>query len=91
MNIWRRRGGEAILSQAEGEFGSLWYNGFANGFSREASFNAPTSKEILQEASEMDGTLGGEEKSEQKRKEEEEWAMYTEANPKGMGNTMNRG
>jgi immunoglobulin-binding protein 1 len=59
--------------------------------SREASFNAPTSKEILQEASEMDGTLGGEEKSEQKRKEEEEWALYTEAHPKGMGNTMNRG
>lgn len=39
----------------------------------------------------MDGTLEGEEKSEQKRKEEEEWALYTEANPKGMGNTLNRG
>jgi immunoglobulin-binding protein 1 len=58
---------------------------------REASFNAPTSKELLQEASELDGTLEGEEKSEQKRKEEEEWALYTEANPKGMGNTLNRG
>ena len=64
---------------------------FSDGFSREASFNAPTSKEILQEASEMDGTLGGEQKSEQKRKEEEEWALYTETHPKGMGNTMNRG
>ena len=56
-----------------------------------ASEEAPTSKEILQEASEMDGTLDGEEKSEQKRREEEEWALYTEANPKGIGNTMNRG
>ncbi|PVF99066.1 hypothetical protein CPB86DRAFT_849626 [Serendipita vermifera] len=57
----------------------------------EASFGAPTSKELLKEASEMDGTVEGEEKSEQRRREEEEWALFTEANPKGMGNTMNRG
>jgi len=55
------------------------------------SENKPTSKEILQEASEMDGSLAGEEKSEQKRREEEEWTLFTEANPKGWGNTMNRG
>jgi immunoglobulin-binding protein 1 len=39
----------------------------------------------------MDGTLEGEGKSEQRRREEEEWALFTEANPRGMGNTMNRG
>jgi immunoglobulin-binding protein 1 len=59
--------------------------------SRKTSENKPTSKEILQEASEMDGSLAGEEKSEQKRREEEEWTLFTEANPKGWGNTMNRG
>jgi len=39
----------------------------------------------------MDGTLVAEEKSEQQRREEEEWALFKEANPKGWGNTMNRG
>lgn len=59
--------------------------------SRKTSENKPTNKEVLQEASEMDGTVAGEKKSEQKRREEEEWALFTEVNPKGWGNTMNRG
>ena len=39
----------------------------------------------------MDGTLEGFEKEEQKRQKEEKWAQYTDENPKGAGNTMNRG
>lgn len=39
----------------------------------------------------MDGTLEGEEKAEQKRAEDEKWAQFTDANPRGAGNTMNRG
>lgn len=58
---------------------------------RAASENAPTSTEVLQLASEQDGTHDGEEKEEQKRKKEEDWAVYTEINKKGAGNTMNRG
>ena len=56
-----------------------------------ASENAPTSTEVLQLASEQDGTYDGEEKEEQKRRKEEDWAVYTEINKKGAGNTMNRG
>lgn len=41
--------------------------------------------------SEQDGTRFGEEKEEEKRKKDEEWAQFTDANPKGWGNTMNRG
>ncbi|KAG9048534.1 hypothetical protein FS837_012664 [Tulasnella sp. UAMH 9824] len=57
----------------------------------EASQNAPTSSELLQMDSEQDGTIFGEQKSEEKRKKDEEWAVFTEKNPKGSGNTMNRG
>lgn len=32
-----------------------------------------------------------EEKDEQKRQKDENWAVYTEANKRGAGNTMNRG
>jgi immunoglobulin-binding protein 1 len=56
-----------------------------------ASENAPTSTELLQLASEQDGTREGREKEEEKRKKEEDWAVYTELNKKGAGNTMNRG
>jgi len=58
---------------------------------RAASENAPTSTEILQLASEQDGTRDGRDKEEQKRRKEEDWAVYTELNKKGAGNTMNRG
>ncbi|KDQ17901.1 hypothetical protein BOTBODRAFT_29205 [Botryobasidium botryosum FD-172 SS1] len=50
-----------------------------------------TSKELLAVASEQDGTREGDEKSEEKRREEERWSVFTEKNPKGAGNTMNRG
>lgn len=56
-----------------------------------ASQNAPTSSEQLQMDSEQDGTIFGEQKSEEKRKKDEEWAVFTDKNPKGSGNTMNRG
>ncbi|KAG8948878.1 hypothetical protein FRC04_009216 [Tulasnella sp. 424] len=56
-----------------------------------ASQNAPTSSEQLQMDSEQDGTIFGEQKSEEKRKKDEEWAVFTDRNPKGSGNTMNRG
>ena len=42
-------------------------------------------------AAEMDGTLEGEEKAEEKRHEDERWARYTDTHPRGSGNTMNRG
>ncbi|KAG6906332.1 hypothetical protein DXG01_014413 [Tephrocybe rancida] len=56
-----------------------------------ASEAAPTSSEQLTLDAEMDGTLEGEEKSEAKRLKDENWARYTDENPKGAGNTMNRG
>ena len=59
--------------------------------SRQASYDAPTERELLELAAEDDGTVLGAEKAEQKRLKEENWAVYTEANKKGAGNTMNRG
>ncbi|KAJ7632949.1 TAP42-like protein [Roridomyces roridus] len=40
---------------------------------------------------EMDGTKDGMEKEEMKRLKDENWAQFTDENPKGAGNTMNRG
>lgn len=56
-----------------------------------ASQSAPTSTEQLTIDAEMDGTAGGELKAEEKRQKDENWAMYTDQNPRGAGNTMNRG
>ncbi|KAG6828585.1 hypothetical protein H0H92_007375 [Tricholoma furcatifolium] len=56
-----------------------------------ASEAAPTSSEQLALDAEMDGTLDGEEKAEMKRLKDENWARFTDENPKGAGNTMNRG
>ena len=39
----------------------------------------------------MDGTREGEEKAEEKRLKDETWAVFTDENPRGAGNTMNRG
>jgi immunoglobulin-binding protein 1 len=39
----------------------------------------------------MDGTLFGEGKAEEKRIKDEKWATFTDENPRGQGNTMNRG
>lgn len=58
---------------------------------RQASYDAPTNSELLALAGEDDGTMAGEEATEQKRNKEENWAMYTEANKRGAGNTVNRG
>lgn len=41
--------------------------------------------------SKQDGTSFGEEESEEKRMKDEAWAVFTERNPKGSRNTMNRG
>jgi immunoglobulin-binding protein 1 len=40
---------------------------------------------------EQDGTAFGGAKSEEKRTKDEEWARFTDDNPRGAGNTMNRG
>ncbi|KAG5220903.1 serine threonine protein phosphatase pp2a-associated protein [Salix suchowensis] len=40
---------------------------------------------------EEDGTLLGEANAEKKRQKDENWAVFTDENPKGAGNTMNRG
>ncbi len=56
-----------------------------------ASENQLTTSEQLQLDSEMDGTAFAEERAEAKRQKDESWAQYTDANPKGAGNTMNRG
>ncbi|KAG1782321.1 TAP42-like protein [Suillus placidus] len=51
----------------------------------------PTSSEQLAIDSETDGTVFGEMKSEEKRQKDEQWAQFKDANPRGAGNTMNRG
>ncbi|KAH9945796.1 serine/threonine protein phosphatase PP2A-associated protein [Epithele typhae] len=56
-----------------------------------ASEQQPTSKEQLTLDAEQDGTAFGEDKAEEKRLKDESWARYTDANPRGSGNTMNRG
>lgn len=56
-----------------------------------ASENQPTSKEQLAIDAEQDGTAFGEEKAEEKRLKDESWAQFTDSNPRGAGNTMNRG
>jgi len=50
-----------------------------------------TRSEQLALDSEMDGSLEGEARAEEKRMEDEQWAQFTDVNPKGAGNTMNRG
>ncbi|KAJ7286192.1 TAP42-like protein [Mycena rebaudengoi] len=56
-----------------------------------ASQTALTTSEQLELDSEMDGTRDGAEKEETKRLKDENWARFTDENPKGAGNTMNRG
>jgi hypothetical protein len=51
----------------------------------------PTSSEELAMDSETDGTVFGDMKSEEKRQKDEQWAQFKDANPRGAGNTMNRG
>lgn len=58
---------------------------------RPQSESQPTTSEQLALDSEMDGTAFGEEKAEQKRQKDENWARYTDTHAKGTGNTMNRG
>ncbi|TFY82564.1 hypothetical protein EWM64_g1452 [Hericium alpestre] len=55
-----------------------------------ASVAQPTSKEQLALDAESD-TAFGREKEEEKRLQDEAWARYTDENPRGAGNTMNRG
>lgn len=58
---------------------------------RPQSASRPTRSEQLALDSEMDGTYEGERRAEEKRLEDERWARFTDANPRGAGNTMNRG
>ena len=59
-------------------------------FSPESASRLTRSEQLALD-SEMDGSLTGEERAEEKRLEDEQWAQFTDANPKGAGNTMNRG
>lgn len=67
----------------------LWLTEYRDG--RPQSESAPTTSEQLALDAEMDGSAFGAERAEDKRRKDEEWARYTEANPRGAGNTMNRG
>lgn len=58
---------------------------------RPQSAAKPTSSEQLTMDAEQDGTAFGDAKSDEKRTRDEEWAIFTDANPRGAGNTMNRG
>ncbi|KAJ6500761.1 TAP42-like protein [Mycena sanguinolenta] len=55
------------------------------------SENALTSSEQLALDAEMDGSKDGAEKDEMKCLKDENWAQLTDENPRGAGNTMNRG
>jgi immunoglobulin-binding protein 1 len=57
----------------------------------QASEERLTTSEQLALDAEQDGTAFGEQREEERRMKDEEWAQYTDANPKGAGNTMNRG
>lgn len=57
----------------------------------QASYDKPTDSELLELDSEMDGTRHAEEQAEHKREKDEKWAQYTDDNPKGYGNTTNKG
>ena len=92
-NIWKLNDKGAILLPAEGTFLSVFHDLIlilAVVYSP-ASQSAPTSSEQLAIDAEMDGTAEGEIKAEEKRKKDENWARYTDENPRGAGNTMNRG
>jgi hypothetical protein len=95
MNISKSNSNEAILSQAEGRTLSLTVHPCLIHVhilcDRPGSENEPTSSEKLAIAAEMDGTREGEEKEEEKRKKDEKWAVFADENPRGIGNTMNRG
>ena len=58
---------------------------------RPQSAAMPTSSEQLAMDAEQDGTAFGDAKSEEKRRKDEDWARFTDDNPRGAGNTMNRG
>ena len=60
-------------------------------FYRPQSAQEPTSSEQLALDAEQDGTAFAEEQAETKRLKDENWARYIDDNPKGAGNTMNRG
>lgn len=57
----------------------------------QASLDQPTTSEQLAMDAEDDGTFFGEQKAEEKRQKDENWAQYTDTHRKGEGNTMNRG
>ena len=71
-------------------FSTLLLSAHANR-NRPASEGVPTSSEQLAIDAEMDGTIDGAASSERKRLKDENWSIYTDENPKGAGNTMNRG
>ncbi|EIN07061.1 hypothetical protein PUNSTDRAFT_70691 [Punctularia strigosozonata HHB-11173 SS5] len=55
------------------------------------SMEQPTTSEQLAIDAEQDGSAFGAQREEEKRQKDENWARYTDANPRGAGNSMNRG
>ena len=55
------------------------------------SMEDPTPREARALRAEEDGSREAQQAEEEKRKEQSEWDEFKEANPKGAGNTMNRG
>jgi immunoglobulin-binding protein 1 len=90
LQIERERGN--ILSGGGYVFSSIDHSLFLlRTHVRPASEAEPTSSEQLTIDAEMDGTTKGEEKAGEKRLKDENWARFTDENPRGSGNTMNRG
>jgi hypothetical protein len=83
---------EVTSSQGEGEFLPFHCIDILSIHVRSPqSEGQPTSSEQLAIDSEMEGAVFGEMKSEEKRQKDEQWAQFKDANPRGAGNTMNRG
>ncbi|KAL7424351.1 Type 2A phosphatase-associated protein 42 [Cryptotrichosporon argae] len=57
----------------------------------QASYDAPTTSELLELEAENDGTRAADDAADAKREKDEKWARFADDNRKGEGNTMNRG
>lgn len=56
-----------------------------------ASYDAPTSTEQRQTRMEQDGTRDAQLAEDEQRQKDIQWDQFSELNPRGAGNTMNRG
>jgi hypothetical protein len=82
---------EEISSQVEGTYPLQMLSTSLTEVHSHQSATQPGSSEQLALDAEMDGTILGDEMAEEKRSKDENWARFTDENPRGQGNTMNRG